>query len=62
MILLICGILKKWHRWTYLQNRNKVTDIENKHGLLGGKAEAEGREKLGDWDWHTHTAIYKTDN
>ena len=22
--------LKKWHKWTYLQNRNKLTDIENK--------------------------------
>ena len=23
--------LKKWYRWTYLQGRNKDTDIENKH-------------------------------
>ena len=22
----------------------------------------EGRDKLGDWDWHIHTTIYKTDN
>ena len=29
MILLICGILKKYKR-TYLQNRNRPTDIESK--------------------------------
>ena len=31
MISLICGILKKkWgYRWTYLQNRSRVTDVEN---------------------------------
>ena len=28
---LICGIIK-WYKWTYLQNRNRPTDIENKHG------------------------------
>ena len=22
--------LKKWYRWTYLQNRNRVTDVKNK--------------------------------
>ena len=29
MILLVNWILKRY-RWTYLQNRNKPTDIENK--------------------------------
>ena len=24
------GNLKKWYKWTYLQNRNRLTDIENK--------------------------------
>ena len=28
---------KIWHRWTYLQNRNRLTDIENK--LLATKGE-----------------------
>ena len=23
---------KKRYKWTYLQNRNRLTDIENKHG------------------------------
>ena len=25
----ICGILKKGYKWTFLQNRNRVADIEN---------------------------------
>ena len=27
--------LKKWYKRTYLQNRNRVTDVENKHGYQG---------------------------
>ena len=27
---LLCGIKKKWYKWTYLQNRNRVTDREKK--------------------------------
>ena len=34
MISLICGILKKW---TYLQNTNRPTDIENKFMITKGK-------------------------
>ena len=30
MILLICSILKKVYKRAYLQNRNKVADVENK--------------------------------
>ena len=37
---------KIWHKWTYLQNRNRLTDIENK--LMVTKGEREwGRDKLG---------------
>ena len=25
------------------------------------KGESRGKDKLGDWDWHIHTAMYKTD-
>ena len=32
---------KKWYKRTYLQNRNKVTDIENK--LMVTRGEKEGR-------------------
>ena len=39
-ISLICGILKKKrYQWTYLQNRNRLTDIENK--LMITKEERE---------------------
>ena len=37
MISLICGIFKKWYKWTYLQNRNRVTDVENKFTVTEGK-------------------------
>ena len=51
---------KKKYKWTYLQNRNRVTDVENKFmvtGEVGG-----GRDKSGAWDELTHTAIHKIDN
>ena len=31
--------LKKWYKWTYLQNRDRVTDVENKLMVTGGKGE-----------------------
>ena len=40
--------LKKWYKCTYLQNRNTVTDVENK--LMVTKGGRGGRDKLGDWD------------
>ena len=38
---------KKGYQWTYLQNKNRVTGVENNIWLLGSKWE---RDKLGDWD------------
>ena len=32
MTSFICGIQKKWYKWTYLQNGKRHTDIGNKHG------------------------------
>ena len=29
--------LEKWYRWIYLQNRNRVTDVENKLMVTKGK-------------------------
>ena len=29
--------LKKWYKWTYLQNRNRVTDVENKLIVTRGR-------------------------
>ena len=37
---------KKWYKWTYLQNRNRLTGIENK---WLPKEERKGRDKLGAW-------------
>ena len=54
--------LEKWYRWSYLQNRNTDIDVENKCvAIKGGK---EGRDELGDWDWHIYTidTVYKIDN
>ena len=41
---------EKLVQWIYLQNRNRVLDVENK--LMVTKQEDAGRNKLGDWDWH----------
>ena len=42
---------KKWYKWTYLQNKNRFTDIENKVMVTKGESEdAGGGNKLGVWD------------
>ena len=33
---------KKWYKWTYLQNRNRLTDLENKLMLTSGEGWGEG--------------------
>jgi len=38
---------------------DRVTDIENKLTVTRGK---RWRDKLGGWDEHIHTTIYKTGN
>ena len=38
---------KKWYKWTYLQNRSRVTNVENKLMVTKGIG---GGNKLGDWD------------
>ena len=46
-------IFKKWDKWTYLQNRNRLTDIENKLTVTKGEKEGGwggGRDKSGTWD------------
>ena len=50
--------LKQWYKWTYLQSRNWVTDVENKlKGYQGGK----GGDKLEDWI-SLYTLLYIKDN
>ena len=49
-ILFIHGIFKIWHKWTYLQNRNILTDPEN--GLVVAKGKrGVGDDELGVWDF-----------
>ena len=33
---------KKWRKWTYSQNRNRVTDVESKLMATRAKKEGEG--------------------
>ena len=41
--------LKKWYKWTYLKNRDRLPDIENKLMVTKGER-GWGRDKLGVWD------------
>ena len=45
--------LEKWYRSTYLQNRNRCTDLENKY--MDIKGEGGGWDELGDWNGHIYT-------
>ena len=40
--------LKKWYKWLCLQNRNRLTDIEQTYGYQRGNV--GGKDKLGGWD------------
>ena len=42
-----------------LSTKQRLTDMENKLMVTKGK---RGRDKIGVWDWHIHTTIYKIDN
>ena len=33
---------KKWYKWTYLQNQNRLTDLENELMVTGGKSGGKG--------------------
>ena len=53
--LIKCGLYvgsREWWRWTYLQSRNRVTDIENK--LRVTKWGKKGWDGLEDWGWRRH--------
>ena len=47
--------LKKGYKWTYLQNRNRLTDFENKLLVTKGERWWEGIDWV--WDWHMHTLV-----
>ena len=42
-----------WHRWTYLWNRNRLTDIENRLVV------AKGEGRWGGMDWEFGVSICK---
>ena len=57
-IAYMWNLKRKWYKWTYLQNRSRLTDLEKELMVTwvgGGKVG-------GVWGWHVHTAIYKIDN
>ena len=47
---------KKWYKWTYLQNRKRLTDLENRLTETGGR----GIYRV--WDQHGHTAVFQVDH
>ena len=47
IILFICGIQKKWYRWTYLQSRYRHTDAEKKHMDTKGAIQGGWSGRLG---------------
>ena len=38
------NLKKKWYKWTYLQNRNRLTDLENELMVAGVGRRVEGRD------------------
>ena len=57
--------LKMGRKWTYLQNGNWLKRRREAYGYqrgkVGGGGGGEQTDKLGDWDWHIHTAVHNTD-
>ena len=57
--------LKKWYKWTYLQNRNRVTDVEHKLMVTKGESGGGINWEIGIDIWHSRhikSTIYKIDN
>ena len=52
---LPCPPLEKWYRRSYLQNRKRDPDIENKRRIPRGKSGV-------NWDWRIYTTVYRVDN
>ena len=48
-----------WHKQTYLQNRNRFTDVENR--LVVAKWGSDEGEGLGVWDRQMQTIKYRMD-
>ena len=48
-VSFIYGILRKWNIWTYLQDRRRLTDIENNF-MATIKERGRGINLRGVWD------------
>ena len=44
---ILYDITCMWHKWAYLQNRNRLTDIENR--CADAKGKGVGEEWIGSW-------------
>ena len=51
ILMHICGIWKNWYRWSYLQSRNRDTDVENKNMDTKG-------EEGGGMNWEIEMDVY----
>ena len=51
---------KKWYKRTYLQNRNRVTDVENTSVVSRGRVGGEGINWKIEVD--VHTPVYEIEN
>lgn len=52
--------LEKWYRSTYVQGRNRHTDVEN--GCVDMGWRKKWWNELGDLDWHNYTTMCKIDS
>ena len=54
--------LEKWYRWSYLQSRNRDSDVDNR--CMDTKGEKGGGAEFRDWDWQIYIVdtMYKMDN
>ena len=50
---------RKWYLWTYLQGRNRDTDVEN--GYVDAAREGEGGMNW-EWHWQIQSTMYTTDS
>ena len=53
---------KKNDVWAYLQNRNRLTDLDNEFMVASGEGLGAGIDGEFQIDMYIHTAIFKIDN
>ena len=51
---------KKLYKWTYSQNRNRLTDLENE--LTSAKGEGRGEGVVREFGMNMYALLLKTDN